>query len=174
MGVDEAVAAPPAAFPVKTLAAAAATLLAALVLSPASDLMRDGGLLGGLLGGMRETVAWVTCTVLGLTSLALVLTALVGFFVPAGGQPLFLPVGRRAGGGPYRRHDCRLTPALVEGIADTIATAADGLDAARAARTAAAVERVRHCLAGGDLAGGLDAAAAAIGGYTASVGESRR
>jgi serine/threonine protein phosphatase PrpC len=174
MGVDEAVAAPPAAFPVKTLAAAAATLLAALVLSPASDLMRDGGLLGGLLGGMRETVAWVTCAVLGLTSLALVLTALVGFFVPAGGQPLFLPVGRRAGGGPYRRHDCRLTPALVEGIADTIATAADGLDAARAARTAAAVERVRHCLAGGDLAGGLDAAAAAIGGYTASVGESRR
>ena len=174
LGVDEAAVGPPAALPVKMLAAAAATLLAALVLSPASNLMQQHGLLGGLLGSLLEPVAWVTCVALGLASLALVLTALLGFFVPAGGQPKTLPVGRRAGGGPYRSYDCRLTPALVEGIASSVATAADGLDAEPARRALDAVERVRSCLAAGDPAGGLDATTAAIDAYTAAVFASRR
>jgi serine/threonine protein phosphatase PrpC len=174
LGVDEAAAAPPAALPAKTLAAAAVTLLAALVLSPGGDLMGAGGLLGGPLGDLRETAAWVSCAGLGLVSLALLLTALVGFLVPQGGALRVLPVGRRVGGGPYRSHDCRLTPALVEGIAGSIAAAADGLDPAQATRTAAAVERVRECLARGDLTGGLDAAATAIGGYAAAVSAARR
>jgi serine/threonine protein phosphatase PrpC len=174
LGVDETQAAPPAALPVKTLAAAAAALLGALVLSPWGDLMRPQGPLGGLLGDLREPVAWVASGGLVLASLALFLTAFLGFIVPAGGASRLLPPGRRVGKGPYRSHDCRLTTTLVEGIAASVATAADGLDAEPARRALDAVERARSCLAAGDLAGGLDATAVAIDVYAAAVGAARR
>jgi protein phosphatase len=174
LGVDEAQAAPPAALPVKTLAAAAAALLGALVLSPWGDLLGPEGLLSGPLGDLRKPVAWVASGGLLLASLALVLAAFLGFLVPAGGAARVLPAGRRVGKGPYRSHDCRLTATLVEGIIGSVAVAADGLDPGPAARTFDGVERARSCLASGDLAGGLDAAVAAIDVYAAAVNASRR
>jgi hypothetical protein len=93
---------------------------------------------------------------------------------PAGGAAPVLKPGGRLGGGPYRSYDCTLTPALVEGIAASVETAADGLSDRERHRALEHVASARKAIAVGALPEALGDAARAIAVYRQSVEAARR
>jgi hypothetical protein len=96
------------------------------------------------------------------------LAAVLGFLVPAGGGRALAP-GQTIGKGPYRSHDCRPTPQLVEGIAASVESAADGLEGSLRDDCTAPLARARSAAAAGDFAGAFAAVAGALAAFTRSV-----
>jgi protein phosphatase len=160
-----------AAVPWKRLALAAGSLFAALLLSPASELIRQ---LEGVVGKqLAEPVSYVGCAAAALTFLGALLAAFLGFMAPAGGNGRVLLPGQRLGKGPYRTYDCTPTEGLVERIVASIETAAAGLADTDRERTTAILGRVRRHVAEGAFHEAVVAVAEAIAIYTRAVEQSR-
>jgi hypothetical protein len=85
-----------------------------------------------------------------------------------------LKPGDRLGNGPYRSYDCSPTAGLVEGIAASVETAADGLSDRERQRALAHVGATRQAIAAGTLPLALAEAAQAIAVYKRSVEAARR
>lgn len=162
--VDEPAAAAPRPVPWRLLAAAAASLFAALVA------------IGILQKTENAELQAVTLAFAGLALLSFISTgilAFLGFLSPHGPAQRMLPVGAKLGGGPYRSHDCTATVELLEGIAASAEAAAEGLDGAPRARVEESARRARSLAGAGDHRGAVGAAAAAIGVYAAAVEATR-
>lgn len=159
---------PPATTPLpwRPLAVAAASLLAALVLSPWGELV-----------GTLPPTARLACTVASavalMVMLATVVTAMVGFLSPRGGGRS-LPAGHRLGHGPYRSYDCSPRSALVEGIVASAESAADGLPPTASAEMLAATSRARKFVQANGFHEAIVASAEAIAVYVRSVEEARQ
>ena len=169
---DEPAASAPRPVPWRMLAAAAASLFAALV---AIGLLPPGFFEGKAENAATVRVA-VTLAVAGfalLSFLTTLLFAFLGFLSPQGPAQRMLAVGARLGGGPYRSHDCAATAELLEGIAASVETAAEGLDGAPRARVEESARQARSLAAAGDHRGAIGAATAAIGVYAAAVEAAR-
>lgn len=152
----------------RMLAIAAASLLGSLV---CFGLARDSVAAGWerffeSLPVAAELVGSVVCALVFVGSAA---AALLGFLVPAGGGDRTLPPGRTIGKGPYRSFDCRPTPQLVEGIAASVESAADGLDGRPRDDCTEPLARARAAAAAGDFRAAFAAVAAALAAYTRSV-----
>jgi protein phosphatase len=172
---DEPRAREPGRLPWQTLAVAGAALFAALIVHPFALTHPETGLLGRLLGpGLAEAVGWSATGGMVLLFLAALVAAIVAAMPPAGGAAPVLKPGGRLGGGPYRSYDCTLTPALVEGIAASVETAADGLSDRERHRALEHVASARKAIAVGALPEALGDAALAIAVYRQSVEAARR
>jgi hypothetical protein len=171
---DDKATAKPAAVPVKLLATAAASLLAACVVNPWSELMKPAGPAAGLLGeGLAGGMAWVVSIAAVLLFVGSLLAAVLAFFVGNQAATRLLPVGAKIGGGPYRRYDCSPSAALLEGMVASVETAADGLASGDRARLLAAVSEARGRIAAGDLDAALTATAKGIAAYRRTVDAAR-
>lgn len=162
--IEEPAAAAPRPVPWRLLAAAAASLFAALVA------------IGILQKTENAELQAVTLAFAGLALLSFISTgilAFLGFLSPHGPAQRMLPVGAKLGGGPYRSHDCTATAELLEGIAASVEAAAEGLDGAPRARVEDSARRARSLAGAGDHRGAVGAAAAAIGVYAAAVEATR-
>jgi hypothetical protein len=154
---------------------AGAALFAALIVHPFALTHPETGLLGRLLGpGLAEAVGWSATGGMVLLFLAALVAAIVAAMPPAGGAAPVLKPGGRLGGGPYRSYDCTLTPTLVEGIAASVETAADGLSDRERQRALEHVASARKAIAVGALPEALGDAARAIAVYRQSVEAARR
>jgi protein phosphatase len=162
---EEPAAATARPMPWRMLAAALASLFVALVAvgfwqaPDAADLTRA-----------------VALAIAGLALLSFVSTllfALLGFLAPTTPERRMLPVGAKLGEGPYRCHDCGPATAVVEGIAASVETAAEGLEGPARARAAEAARQARALAAAGDHRAAVDAAAAAIAVYAGAVEAAR-
>jgi protein phosphatase len=162
---EEPAAATARPMPWRMLAAALASLFVALVAvgfwqaPDAADLTRA-----------------VALAIAGLALLSFVSTllfALLGFLAPTTPERRMLPVGAKLGEGPYRCHDCGPAAAVVEGIAASVETAAEGLEGPARARAAEAARQARALAAAGDHRAAVDAAAAAIAVYAGAVEAAR-
>lgn len=162
---DDPPARDPAGLPWRPLAAAAVSLLVALVLSPWSEFARS-------LPEFPRSVATVASAAALVAALATLVTAFVGFALPRGGGRS-LAVGRRLGQGPYRSYDCAPRAALLEGVVASAESAADGLAPAESERMLAAASRARKFAAAGSFHEAVVAAAEAIGVYSRSVEDAR-
>ena len=171
---DERATKPPTAVPVKLLATAAASLLAACIVNPSSDLMKPTGPVGGLLGeGLAGAAAWVVSVAAVLLFVGSLLAAVLAFFVGGQGVTRLLPVGAKIGGGPYRRYGCSPSAALLEGMVASVETAADGLAAADRSRLLAISGRARGHIAAGDLDAALADTAEGLAAYRRTVDAAR-
>lgn len=161
--------------PWRTLAVAGGALLAALIVNPLALTHPTTGPLGTLLGpGLAEAVGWSATGGMILLCLAALVAALVGSLTPAGGATPTLKPGGRLGSGPYRSYDCTPTADLVEGIAASIETAADGLSDTERQKALKHVAATRQAIAAGTLPQALAEAAEAIAIYKKSVEAARR
>ena len=167
----------PQPLPWKMLAVAAVSLLGALMVNPWSGLVeQDGqdGLLTSLLGEqMARAVGFVSCLGMAVVCLGALLTALMGFLVPASGRVRVLPAGARLGAGPYRRYDCSPSAALLEGLLSGMNAAAASLSSGDRQRMLAHAESARQLIAAGDLTAALPAAIQALAAYRAWIEASR-
>jgi protein phosphatase len=164
----------PQPLPWKMLAVAAASLLGALVVNPWSGLVAEGGPLPALLGNQTAmAVGFVSCMAMAIVCLGALLTALMGFLVPAAGRVRVLPAGARLGAGPYRHYDCGPTDALLEGLLSGMDAAAAGLPSGDRQRMLAHALSARQLIAAGDLTGALQAAIQALAAYRAWIEASR-
>ncbi len=123
-----------------------------------------------------ELTQAVALAITGLSLLSFISTllfAFLGFLSPPGAAQRTLAVGEKLGGGPYRSHDCTATAALLEGIAASVETAAEGLDGSPRARAEESARQARALAGSGDRHGAIGAVAAAIGVYAAAVEAAR-
>jgi PPM family protein phosphatase len=165
----------PGKLPWRTLAVAGAALFAALIVHPLALTHPETGLLGRLLGpGLAEAVGWSATGGMLLLFLAALVAAIVAAMPPAGAAAPVLKPGGRLGGGPYRSYDCTLTPTLVEGVAASVETAADGLSDRERQRALDHLASARKAIAAGALPQALADAAQAIAVYRQSVEAARR
>ena len=165
----------PAKLPWRTLAVAGGALLAALVVHPLALTHPETGLIGKLLGpGLAEAVGWSATVGMILLFLAALVAALVGILAPTSRAAPMLKPGDRLGKGPYRSYDCSPTAGLVEGIAASVETAADGLSDRERQRALTHVGATRQAIAAGTLPLALAEAAQAIAVYKRSVEAARR
>jgi serine/threonine protein phosphatase PrpC len=164
---------PPSEIPWRELAAAAVSLLAALVLYPHGELMGAGGGIGRLLGDWREAIAWVACLASGIVSFVAVLLAVRSFMGPNADAGRVLPPGDVLGKGPYRSYECRPTTDAIEGVLTSVESAADGLTAQEQADVARLASEARGQAQSGDVAKAVATAAATIAVYARSVDASR-
>lgn len=161
--------------PWRPLAVAGAALLAALVINPLALTHPETGLLGRLLGtGLAEAVGWSATAATALLFVGALVAALVGSLAPTGGVTRALQPGNRLGKGPYRSYDCTPTPGLVEGVAASVETAADGLSDRERQRALDHVAATRRAIAAETLPEALAEAAKAIAVYRQSVDAARR
>ena len=109
-----------------------------------------------------------------LLFLAALVAALVGILAPTSRAAPMLKPGDRLGNGPYRSYDCSPTAGLVEGIAASVETAADGLSDRERQRALTHVGATRQAIAAGTLPLALAEAAQAIAVYKRSVEAARR
>ncbi|MFN9367179.1 MAG: PP2C family protein-serine/threonine phosphatase [Planctomycetia bacterium] len=163
----------PKTVPWRMFALAAGCLLAALLLQPRSDLMIETGLLGRLLGSLREPVGWVACVTLMMLFIGSLASATLGFLIPTQAAARFLPPGGRLGGGPYRSHECVPDAGLVEAIVASIEEAAAGLDGAARQRADALVEAARSDAKAGRFAAAVRSGAGAIAIYRRAIEAAR-
>ena len=155
-----------AAVPWRWLAAAAASLFAALLLSPSSDLTR-------LASPEMQTLLSVACAGLVLLAVGLVLIASLNAFLPWGRQERLLAPGERFGRGPYRTYDCTPRAGLLEGVIASIESAADGLAPPDCDRTLAILARARRHAAARAFPAALQACCEAIAIYSRTVEAAR-
>ena len=169
---EEPAASAPRPIPWRMLAAAAVSLFAALV---AIGLMPPGFFEGRAENSatLRGAVTLALAGLALLSFLSTLLFAFWGFLSPPGPAQRMLAVGAKLGGGPYRSHDCTATVELLDGIAASVETAAEGLDGSPRARAEEAARKARSLAAGGDHRGATGAAAAAIAVYAAAVEAAR-
>jgi protein phosphatase len=153
--------------PWRLLAIAAVSLLGGLV---CYGLARDSAAVAWerLVEQPAAAAALAASAVLALAFVGSLLAAVLGFLVPAGGGRALAP-GQTIGKGPYRSHDCRPTPQLVEGIAASVESAADGLEGSLRDDCTAPLARARSAAAAGDFAGAFAAVAGALAAFTRSV-----
>ncbi len=162
---DEPAAAAPRPVPWGLLAAAAASLFAALVAIGILQAPENTDL--------KRAVALAFAGLALLSFISTGILAFLGFLFPHGPAQRMLAVGAKLGGGPYRSHDCAATTELLEGIAASVETAAEGLDGAPRARVEESARQARARASAGDHRGAIGAAAAAIGVYAAAVEAAR-
>ena len=175
LGEDEAPLREPGKLPWRTLAVAGLALLAALIIHPLALTHPETGLLGRLLGpGLAEAVGWSAAAGMGLLCVGAFVAALVGSFAPPGGTAFTLKPGGRLGNAPYRSYDCSLTPGLIEGIAASVETAADGLSDRERHKALQHVVATRTAIAADTLPEAVAQAAQAIDVYRRSVEAARR
>ena len=164
-----------APIPWRMLAVAAGSLLAALVCSPASLLMQ-----AALGADWAPAIGWPCVGLFALVFIGSLVAALIGFLGPSG-EGKTLPPGRmldevlrnRRKVGPYRSYDCRPTPRLVEGIAASVESAADGLDGRLRADCTAPLARARSAAAAGDFSAAFAAIAEALARFSRAVAAGR-
>lgn len=172
---DDPHARPPAKLPVRTLAVAAGALLAALVVNPLALTNPTTGPIGRLLEpGLAEAVGWSATAGMVLLFLSALVAALVGILAPPATAAPVLKPGGRLGNGPYRSYPCIATAGLVEGIAASVETAADGLSDNERQKALHHIAATRQKIAAGSLAESLAEAAKAIAVYKRSVENARR
>lgn len=160
--------------PWKPLVMAAAALLAALVVHPQALTHPEEGPLGRLLGpGLAEAVGWALTGGMLLLFLGAIVTAAMGFMLPAGGEERALPAGALLGKGPYRSYDCTPSTELLEGVVASVETAADGLSDRQRQQALGHVRSARRAAAAGDFAAAVEEAAGAIAIYRQSVEAAR-
>jgi len=153
--------------PWRMLAVAAASLLGGLVcFGLARDSAADAW--ERVFEEPAAAAALAASGLLALTFVGSLVTAVLGFLVPAGGGRV-LALGRTIGKGPHRSHDCRPTPQLVEGIAASVESAADGLEGQGRDDCTAPLSRARSAAAAGDFTTAFAAVAAALAAFTRSV-----
>lgn len=153
--------------PWRMLAVAAASLLGGLVcFGLARDSAADAW--ERVFEEPAAAAALAASGLLALTFVGSLVTAVLGFLVPAGGSRV-LSLGRTIGKGPHRSHDCRPTPQLVEGIAASVESAADGLEGQGRDDCTAPLSRARSAAAAGDFTTAFAAVAAALAAFTRSV-----
>lgn len=170
LGEPDAAERRPQPMPWKMLGVAAVSLLVALILS--GDLLPPA--FATLVGERTaRAVVVVTCLGLAIVCLGALITAMLGFLVPASGGVKVLPAGARMGAGPYRSYDCGPTAELLEGLISGMDAAAGGLGSADRQRMLAHVESARQRIAAGDLTAALHDATAAIAVYKAAIEASR-
>ncbi len=161
--------------PWKPLAFSAACLLGALLFNPWTGLTSKEGLLGGTLGvDLGDFVSWSVSALMVLLTVVGLVTSLLIFLNPGGPERRVLPAGARLGKGPYRTYDCTPTAKLVEGIAASVESAADGLSDAERKRAIDYVVEARRKVTTGDFPAAFREAARAIGVYRESVEAARR
>ena len=122
---------------------------------------------------LKRAVALAIAGLALLSFISTLLFAFLGFLSPPAATQRTLAVGAKLGGGPYRSHDCTATAELLEGIAASVETAAEGLDGSPRARAEDSTRKARALAAGGDHRGAVGAAAAAIGVYAGAVEAAR-
>ena len=122
---------------------------------------------------LKRAVALAIAGLALLSFISTLLFAFLGFLSPPAAAQRTLAVGAKLGGGPYRSHDCTATAELLEGIAASVETAAEGLDGSPRARAEDSTRKARALAAGGDHRGAVGAAAAAIGVYANAVEAAR-
>ena len=123
-----------------------------------------------------ELTRAVALAITGLSLLSFISTllfAFLGFLAPPAAAQRTLAGGEKLGGGPYRSHDCTATATLLEGIAASVETAAEGLDGSPRARAKESARQARALAGGGERHAAIGAVAAAIGVYTAAVEAAR-
>jgi len=154
------------AMPWRMLALAAVSLLGSLI---CFGFARDstGDVWERFFESWTVALALVASVGLALAFVGTLLIAVLRFLVATGGQ--VLPPGVTIGRGPYRSYDCRPTPRLVEGIAASVDSAADGLDAALRDDCTAPLARARSAAAAGDFAAAFAALAEALAAFTRTV-----
>ena len=170
---EEVLEPPPTEIPWRELAAAAVSLLAALVLYPHGELMGEAGGVGRLLGTLREPIGWVACLVCAAISFLAVLLAVRTFMGPGAGGGRVLPPGEVLGRGPYRSYDCRPSVDAIEGVLTSVESAADGLAPAEQSEVGRCAAEARRHARTGDFAGAVAATAATIAVYARSVEAAR-
>jgi len=158
--------------PVGTLAVAAGGLLGALIFNPYAMLAEDGPL-GGLLGDFAWPLGMALAGISFLLFVAGTVASIVALIPPTSDEAMVLRPGARLGKGPYRSYDCTLSQSLVEGIVASVESAADGLSDTDRQRTLDRATAARRVMAGGNLAGALAEAAAAIAIYKKAVVSAR-
>lgn len=165
----------PAKLPWRTLAVAAGGLLAALIVNPLALTHPTTGLIGKLLEpGLAQALGWSATAGMILLFVAALVAALVSMLTPAGGAAPMLKPGGRLGNGPYRTYQCAPTSSLVEGIAASVETAADGLSDSERHKALHHVAATRKAIADGSPSEALAEAAKAIAVYRKSVESARR
>jgi protein phosphatase len=158
---------PSQSVPMAPLAVAAGGLLGALILNPAALLGPDG--LGGMLGDLAAPLGWTLTAFMVLLFVSGSVAALVMMLAPASGEMMVLRPGAMLGKGPYRSYDCSLSGSLLDGMAASLETAADGLSDPERQKIREWTGHARQLIAKGDVAGGLADVVAAIGFYRESV-----
>ncbi|MFN5757306.1 MAG: PP2C family protein-serine/threonine phosphatase [Planctomycetia bacterium] len=160
--------------PWKWLAIAGASLFAALLLSPTSQLVNEGSWLDLTFGtDAAHAVSMIGCGAALLTAVASALFAFLGFLIPPSVDGRALRPGRQLGKGPYRSYSCAPSEPLLEGILGSIEAAADGLGDAERERTITILARARHNVAVHSFHEAMVAAAEALAIYKRSIEHSR-
>ena len=172
---DEPVASKGAAnIPWKWLAISGASLFAALLLSPGSNLVNDKSLLAQTFGdNAAGAISMIGCGAALLAAVASALFALLGFLIPPAADGRVLPLGRQLGKGPYRSYSCAASETLLEGILGSIEAAADGLADADRERTITILARARQNAAAHSFHEAMMAAAEALAIYKRTIEHSR-
>jgi serine/threonine protein phosphatase PrpC len=166
---DEPVASKGAAnIPWKWLAISGASLFAALLLLPDSD----------VIGWIKDketagAISMIGCGAALLAAIASALFALLGFLIPPAADGRVLPLGRQLGKGPYRSYSCAASETLLEGILGSIEAAADGLADADRERTITILARARQNAAAHSFHEAMMAAAEALAIYKRTIEHSR-
>jgi len=164
--------------PWRLLALAAASLLVALVANPSSDLMKGliaaDGAIGQSLGeGLAQAVAFSVAAVAGLLCIGSLLSAVLAAMAPSGEPVRVLPPGSLLGEGPYRTYDCAATEARLDGIVDSVESAADGLASAERAALLDAVATARRTIRSGDMTAAMRDTVTAVATYRQAVNDAR-
>jgi protein phosphatase len=172
---DEPVASKGAAnIPWKWLAISGASLFAALLLSPDSNLVNDKSLLAQTFGdNAARAISIIGSGAALLAAVASALFALLGFLIPPAADGRVLPLGRQLGKGPYRSYSCAASETLLEGILGSIEAAADGLADADRERTITILARARQNAAAHSFHEAMMAAAEALAIYKRTIEHSR-
>ena len=147
---------------------AAGSLLGALLCYPGGDLMQTA-----VGADWAPTIGWPCVGLFALMCIGSLLAAVLGFLVPGGVGGRVLRPGQALGKGPYRSYDCRPTPRLVEGIAASIESAADGLGGPHRHDCTAPLARARSAAAAGDFTASFAALADSLAAFTRSVAAPR-
>ena len=173
---------PPTAAPLpwRRLATAAVSLFVALVsFGVAKPLLTgwpDGAAptaAGGPWGAGGMVAMLILALLAGLTFLAALLFAVLGFLGSGGQDGAALPVGKKLGSGPYRNHDCAPGADLVNGMVASVEAALEGLAGPTRARAEDSLRRARGRLAAGDHEAAVEAVAAAVATYAGAVEAAR-
>lgn len=160
-----------ASFPWKWLAISGASLFAALLLSPNSDVI---DWIEGMIGtDAAAAISMIGCGAALLAAIASALFALLGFLIPPSVDGRVLAPGRQLGKAPYRSYSCAASEPLLEGILGSIESAADGLGNAERERTITILARARQNAAAHSFHEALVAAAEALAIYKRSIEQAR-
>lgn len=154
------------------LAISGASLFAALLLVPDSDVIRWFARMFDSKEA-ADAISMIGCGAALLAAISSALFALLGFLIPPAADGRVLAPGRQLGKGPYRSYSCAARETLLEGILGSIEAAADGLGESERERTVTILARARQSAAAHSFHEALVAAAEALAIYKRSIEHSR-